>query len=83
MKQLRNINLKQKTGVSNKNFKQWHQEQRVLMNLETLKLRNQNLVNKGIYDNLQQQKEQVLKYPCYGFYSWRTYVTTVIIKYFR
>ena len=32
------------------------------MNLETLKLQNQNLVNKGIYDNLQQQKEQILKY---------------------
>ncbi|MDQ7982667.1 MAG: plasmid recombination protein [Spiroplasma sp.] len=51
-----------KTGVNNKDFKQWHKEQRALMNLETLKLQNQNLVNKGIYDNLQQQKEQVLKY---------------------
>jgi|GEM_PF-2287515 len=32
------------------------------MNVETLRLQNQNLINKGIYDNLQQQKEQVLKY---------------------
>ncbi|WP_342276117.1 hypothetical protein [Spiroplasma endosymbiont of Nebria brevicollis] len=52
------------SNITNKEFKQWHLEQRLLMNQQTLKLHKENLIHiyKTIYDNLQIQKELIQKY---------------------